>query len=928
MLSLALAFSASLSSPSFMGSEVTGFSDARAWTLGYGDKPRIPLVADLAGTGRSAVVSVNPDGEGYIDVDLGQSDLKASGGFQALANFGKNCQAATAGKLPGAKQASVFGLFNGVSIGCAHDLKDNHLQNTPDWVKLPTTLKTPELALLDQGATLLAYSADSGTAFAIDTASKAVKPMSVPNNLIFLGDEGDDLVGQFKDGTVSWLDRKTFHVKSRLGNESKGYLPAVGPGIVVVANFVWTPGGTFQLSKEPYAEAPTIFGLGNLDATNRPVLFEFKQSNTYHKGGLILKRRARLKSDSLRDVAYESSESYWRDSGNDGLLDGWKMAGFRGLDLKGMGCTPNHADVICLISLFDDVDRKFVDSDMKRIVKFYADLKVPNADGTTGIRFHPIFLDPIKGADKNNPWWVNQDKFLPAKWKGVVHWMQITNGGGGQANELADGGTCGTGALWAVFVHEFGHQLGLNHEGFLSVGASPMYTSLMNYTWSYGFEESRDKIHYSDGTFTNFAVQEDDLDEVLPFPIEKVKFLSMAPYHFHMKANGSTTLIDWNWNGILGEKHVKANINYAYSISAGERDNLGKTKSAPWLFTHQNRLFALYGTNDLPVDLKVQPTITPSRPGRLLLKRMQKPRAWDPEWIIESGGLLGDPVATSFGKKIVCAYPTAQGLQMRQIEITKDGPITTVPQTFNSDSTLVPTIGVYNNRCYLFDWNPKTQEVGYRTLTTDGKLNERIKLDVLSSNPVGICVDPYAKEAVLGLAQDQPKGRTHRWQIRRYRSDDKGALLADGAPDWVEGVDGGARGNDRVTVLFDSSRDAGPKGRVYFYCKGLTDEKSPWTCAYVALQIADKTYHGGWIVKRYYDEWSTTRSAPAATWWDGDIVYAYRWTAGDQSETDNNFHLGYHGLGIEPGAMGDFNDLAYIRDFGLANSILNLVANP
>ena len=87
---------------------------------------------------------------------------------------------------------------------------------------------------------------------------------------------------------------------------------------------------------------------------------------------------------------------------------------------------------------------------MARVIKFYADLKVANPDGTSGVRFHPVYLDPIKGADKSNPWWVNRDKFLPTKWRGIVHWMQVTPGGGGQADELSNGGTCGEGALWAV----------------------------------------------------------------------------------------------------------------------------------------------------------------------------------------------------------------------------------------------------------------------------------------------------------------------------------------------------------------------------------------------------------------------------------------------------------------------------------------------
>ena len=81
--------------------------------------------------------------------------------------------------------------------------------------------------------------------------------------------------------------------------------------------------------------------------------------------------------------------------------------------------------------------------------------------------------------------------------------------------------------------------------------------------------------------------------------------------------------------------------------------------------------------------------------------------------------------------------------------------------------------------------------------------------------------------------------------------------------DWIDGEKGGSRGTGRLTVLFDPSKDASPKGRIYLFGKGLTSKESPWSCTYVAHQVADKTVNGGWMVKRFYDEWTQTRSAPA-----------------------------------------------------------------
>jgi hypothetical protein len=888
----------------------TSFGPAQAWTVGFTDSSQIPLFADVNGDGNADLITVNPADEGSIDVDLTVEGIKPGGASRALDKWGKGCAGAVAGTLPGTSKAVVIGLFNGQTLNLASNYSEGKFTLAPRWVVLPSPLPHPSLALLDQGKTVLAFSRDTGDAYMVDTLSKTSTAAHVPKGFVWIGDCGDHLAGQRSSGEVDWINKSNHRVLGKVGMNPKGSRPAAFLGGVAFADHAWTRAGSTPLTPTPFARADAIWQVGP-STRGGQILVEFRAGNDLRRGDLVLAR------------CQTGSESSFQDSSNDGLLDDWKLNGYRGLDLKGLGCTVGHADVICLISRFDDVAKDRLQSEISRVVKFYADLPCDNPDGTKGIRFHPIYLDPIAGDDKKNSWQTNRDKFLPSKWRGVVHWMQVTPGGGGQADELSNGGTCGQNALWAVFVHEFGHQLGLNHEGFWPVNGSPVYTSLMNYTWSYGFEESRDKIHYSDGRFLNLVLHENDLDETLPYPYAKVKFLSEAPYHFRMQPKGDQTLIDWNWDGVFGEKHVRANITYSYSVSAGTRDNVGKTKTAPWIFTHGKKAFVLFGANDKPVDLSRQPTLDASNPGRLVLKRMESPTHWSPEWIIDANGLIGDPVAVSYKGAILCCYPTQGGLMLRKITVAEKGIATSPPLTVSKDPSLVPSMGVYEGKCMLFDWNPRTDEVGYR-LVTAGTLGERHLLDVSSTNPVGFCTDSVDGALVLGLAQDQDKDRTHRWQVRKYRLAKNGLLDPVGAPDWIGGVDGGSRSTGRLTLLFDGGRDAGPKGRIFLFGKGMTDEKTPWACSYVAETIADKTYQGGWLVKRYYDEWSQTRSAPAAAWFDKDILFAYRWTDGGQGATDNDFHLGYHGLGIFPEEMGDFDDIGYIRTFGLANSLPDL----
>ena len=142
--------------------------------------------------------------------------------------------------------------------------------------------------------------------------------------------------------------------------------------------------------------------------------------------------------------------------------------------------------------------------------------------------------------------------------------------------------------------------------------------------------------------------------------------------------------------------------------------------------------------------------------------------------------------------------------------------------------------------------------------------------------------------------------------------------------DWIEGEKGGSRGKSRCILLFERTPDSGPNGRIRFFAQGWTSEKTPWACTYVAEQIADKSIRGGWLVKRYYDEWTQSRSAPAAAWFKGDIIWAYRWVDGGQGATDNNLHVAYKAMGIEDTPMGDHDDLSFFRDFGIRHSIIYL----
>ncbi len=899
-----------------------------SWASGFAPGGSLTFTADLDGDGYTDLIRVFPEGDTFIDVSFNVEGFKAGRPVRALSNWGTSCQAAAVGNLEDGKRATVVGIFNGDTLRLAHCDASGVFQDVPNWFTLPTKLDHPHLAF--QSGKLVAWDQGSGKGIAVDGA-KHTTPLSLPRGVVSLqmDDRSNGSVLQFQDGSVKLLTGSG--VAQLLGKVGKGHNPVLANGIVYLDTVAAGAGAQVQkLPTSTLPEAPSIWTSGDIDKDGDADLFQFRFGSEAHTGNDVMMYRVispgEVDSDhdglSNDEEARIGSDPYKPDTAGDGILDGWKVNGFRGLDLKAMGCSPKQVDLICLISRFTDVDEKFAADTFEKVRGYYKSLPSKNPDGTTGWHLHTIFLPAVTGDDMKKPWWENRDHFLPSKWKGVVHWMQITRGGGGQADELGDGGGCGGGgmALYATFIHEFGHQLGLPHNGFYNADGCPVYPSLMNYPYSYTLNGTINNVSYSDGRLAKMVLNEADLDEVLPLPYEKVKFLENAPYHYRLKANGSTTLIDWNWNGIFGEHHVKADINYAYSTTGGTRDVADKTQCAPWLFTHNDKAYVLFSRNGQPVDPKVDPTVSAEHPGTLYLKRLIKPFKWEEAQAINYSVVAGDPTAASFGGQIVVAYPSTAGVMVQDVSDLGTTLDVKPAEVVDPNPNLVPALCTFGGKLWLFLWDSKTEQVTYRVIR--GGKSEVMTLPDKSTSPVGPSVDTIKHQLLLGLTQNQDATRPNRWQIRRY-SFRKGAFEPAGM-EWIEGEKGGAKSKSRSVVLFDADKSNGPNGRIYYFIQGDHSKENPWACCYVSMSIGDKTVRGGWLTKRYYDEWSQSRSAPAAAFFGGDILYSYRWIDGGQGPTDNQLQVAYRGSGIEPTPMGDFDDISHLKDFGIRHCLIYL----
>ena len=106
-----------------------------------------------------------------------------------------------------------------------------------------------------------------------------------------------------------------------------------------------------------------------------------------------------------------------------------------------------------------------------------------------------------------------------------------------------------------TFMHEFGHNLGLNHGGDESRNYKPNYSSIMNYTYQFcGADTDGDGI--GDGALdfawdTHPDLNENDLDEAAGL-------------------TGDGPWIDWNMDGLVDAPGLVQNINCDWGFCGGE----------------------------------------------------------------------------------------------------------------------------------------------------------------------------------------------------------------------------------------------------------------------------------------------------------------------------------------------------------------------
>ncbi len=189
----------------------------------------------------------------------------------------------------------------------------------------------------------------------------------------------------------------------------------------------------------------------------------------------------------------------------------------------------------------------------------------------------------------------------------------------------------------------------------------------------------------------------------------------MTPYQYQLKPSpdGHSTLIDWNWNGILGEENVVADINYDHGTDIGRQYDVGGADFAPVLVTHgtprNGRLLLL-----LP------------KGGALHLREWlgsdvdKDGDRWSAETVVKPSGIAGDVTAAYQHGATWVAYRTGEKVVMRRIVVAGEHPAIG-PAIVVLGAAGQPTLAPFDGRLALLLWRSADRPIGLSLIDVAGR---------------------------------------------------------------------------------------------------------------------------------------------------------------------------------------------------------------
>lgn len=663
--------------------------------------------------------------------------------------------------------------------------------------------------------------------------------------------------------------------------------------------------------------------------------------------GLALKGGQEAQQVSSHSASYVSSDNggtengdalyrhgqRWRlfvDTDKDGLDDADERSA-----LAPLGASPMHADMLVYFCRFSDISAAAVQTAINGAKLFYGRLNVPNPDGRTGINMIVVGSGTADVADRSmadrGDWGGLRNKYLPASWRGRAHFHLFNRGGGGQSDSPGTAGSSGIDGGWAVAVHELGHQLGLSHDGAGFTVQSPLHASLMNYAYNYSFDGSSNAIRFSSGAFASLSMTEQDLEEDLRFDAATLHFLTVDPYRFSVRAAGpGRAQVDWNRNGVFGEHHVRADVNYeGDGVNIRPFVEVGATQCTPWLIATQRNVYVLYaepgaGFRPVPPASSLPVRLSESRPGRIILRRVSKTGIGRPVEVVSNA--VGDPTGAWINNELWIVCPVRSGYALERLGIgSSPDSFTRLSSDLVQDNRGVrPTLASIDGKPVLFFWYRSDLPVSYNEFTVASGTGhpslgrERVIAGITSNTNVSIAWLPDSRRIAIAATINgnlPNRVRVNYVQNLTGRTSVVEPLnLVRVSADTVGGTDGPNRAYSRPAIVQVERGALGAASRLDLFYEGLEEGNRH---LYTSHQVLDPAFPSGWLETRVMAEWDWVRNPPAVAYSvaDRDIVLCI------VPAVDGIARCSFTALGIEPGRMGDSDELTYVRNTGLRQSL-------
>ncbi len=769
------------------------------------------------------------------------------------------------------------------------------------------------------------------------------------------------------DWITTGTDCHTFITRDLDGDGLSDLLTIDGAGNVAVANTVggwkasaWTTTTQVQRSEietiakavielpagvhaaPPYDPDATIKAVtrGDFNGDDRfdfMVVYHSTRPHPHHVARLVLAANpdsGDVDSDGLCDQDEKAlgTDPLNRDTDGDGLLDSWEVRGlprgiklWDGVDLfdpkvakpeADQRLSPLRLEVLCAVSRYEQIDEASLRPQLDRAKKVYRALKHTNPDGTTGLWLHTMVLpQPVSMAQQGH-WPLVGERQLDPLARGLMHWMQVTPGGGGQAQQTGDMG--GSGNHWAAFAHELGHQLSLSHEGDSIPAWCPLYPSIMNYAFNYSLGGDPEGVQFSNGTFRATTLNEASLQEWLPYSYESLKYLEAPPFRFTLKsadvAGGAAkdqhrTLIDWNHSGTFDDSPVQADINYGGSTHAGIRKHHEVIGSAPSLATIEGTIWLA--------------SSTPTR-DRITLRRY----LGKDEWCSEADRISVPNSATEFDPIVVggrvgwVLFRRLDGWRVSRFEAGKVAEPQRLADLPNADLSAIVVPRQEGERVLLITrYDDDRLEARWLIESERLSVSEPRALVTKSAVPIGLAIAPVSGKAastrlVIASSATNSKGvpMALRVTFAAIESDE----INEQELFWTRGEASGNQCTTRPSVAFT------PAGQLAIFHTGWPDANGLMT-AWRTMRVGNQSLDEGWLTCLMYDIWTLTRVPVSFATIGSDAIYAFRWDPGVHGDLQiNNLLTAHNGWGIDADPMRDFNDAEKIGLWGIRHSILTM----